>query len=90
MTGDSNTFVQLTDVLLPEARKGHKLTVINFGPTINIVHTMHPDTIKPVLGPGIIVNNMHPDTIKLALGPGIIVNIILCIQILLNQHWAQV
>ena len=56
MTGDSNTFVQLTDVLLPEARKGHKLTVVNFGPTINFVHTMHPDTIKPALGPGIIMN----------------------------------
>ena len=64
MTGDSNTFVQLTDVLLPEARKGHKLTVINFGPTINFVHTIHPDTIKPALGPGIIVdikNILYPN-----------------------------
>ena len=55
MSDGNNIFKEFTDILLPLAQQGHKIAVVNSGPTFNGAHLLHPDTIKLGVGAGIIL-----------------------------------
>ena len=52
MSDGNNIFKEFTDILLPLVQQGHKIAVINSGPTFNGAHLLHPDTIKLGVGAG--------------------------------------
>ena len=55
MSDGNNIFKEFTNILLPLVQQGHKIAVVNSGPTFNGAHLLHPDTIKLGVGAGIIL-----------------------------------
>ena len=58
MSDGNNIFKEFTDILLPLVQQGHKIAVMNSGPTFNIAHLLHPDTIKLGVGAGKLLINV--------------------------------
>ena len=45
----------LDELILPLVKQGHKIMTTNSGPGRNFIQLLHPDTIKEVVGSGIII-----------------------------------